>query len=71
MFYRYSFTSSLSGIHFHTSMITCLGFVFISWESSFCILSREGGDMSGILIGEGNLESTKGPDLMPRWDFGG
>ena len=33
MLSRYSLASSVSEIHFHTSMITCLGFAFISWAS--------------------------------------
>ena len=40
MLSMYSFAYSLSDIHLHTSMITCLVFVFISWASFFSIFSR-------------------------------
>ena len=52
-----TFASSLSDTHFHTSMMTCLGF-FISWVSVFSrdYIDREA--LYRILLCEGKLEST-------------
>ena len=68
---RYSFASSISDIHLNTSMMTCMGFVFIYWASYFYIFSREGGDISGLILGEGNIESTNALGIMLRWGWGG
>ena len=50
------FDSSLSDIHLHTSMMTCLGFVFISWASFFSISSRDREVLSRMILVEINLE---------------
>ena len=71
MFSRYILVSSLSDIHLHTSIITCLGFVFISCASSFYRFLREGREMAVIILGEGNLESNNSLCLMSRWVLGG
>ena len=68
---RYSFASSISDIHLNTSMMTCMGFVFIYWASYFYIFSREGGDISGLILGEVNIESTNALGIMLRWGCGG
>ena len=51
MLFMYSFASFFPEIHLHTPMMTCLGFVFISWASSFFIFSRRGSFVgeSGVL----------------------
>ena len=58
MFSMCSLTSSLSNIYLHTSMMTCLGFVFISWAILFSIISRDKETLSRLLLGEVNVEST-------------
>ena len=47
MLYRYILASSLSDIHFHTSMMNYLGFIFVSWVSYFSIFSSEEVEMAG------------------------
>ena len=47
------FASSVSEIHLHTSMMTCMGLLFISLASDFYRFYREGGLLSGLLLGEG------------------
>ena len=67
----HSFASSLSEMHFHTSMMTCLGLVFVSLAVSFCIFLREGGLLSGLVLGEVNVESTSGLCHVLRRGLGG
>ena len=67
MLFMYSFASFFPEIHLHTPMMTCLGFVFISWASSFFIFSRGGRELYRILIGEVNVESTNDLGLVTRW----
>ena len=55
MLSKYSFTSSHSDTHLHTSVMTCLGLVFISLIIPFYRYPREGGLLSGILLGEGSV----------------
>ena len=45
----YRCDSSLSEIHLHASMMTCLGFVLLSWAISFYKFSREGKGREGIV----------------------
>ena len=71
MFSINSFTSYLSEIHLHTSMINCLSLVFISLASSFPKLSREGGMLYRILLGEGNVESNSDLGRVLRRVWGG
>ena len=64
-----SLTSSLSVIQLHKFMITCLGLVHILSEL-FSIFLREGRELAGILLGEGNVVSIKALGLMLRWVLG-
>ena len=70
MLYRYRFTSSLYEIHLNISMMPCLGIVLIYWVIYFSNILREGGKMSEILLGEGNLESTNTQCIMLRRGLG-
>ena len=54
---RYILASSLSDIYLHTSMINFLGFVLISWASSFSRFWREGRYLARLLLEEVNVES--------------
>ena len=58
MLSMYIFYSSLSDIHLRNSMISCLGFVFISWASLFSLFSRDREALSRLLLEEGNMESN-------------
>ena len=58
MFSMCIFDSSISNIHFHTSMMTCMCFVIISWSSLFFIFSMYREVLSRLLLGDGNVEST-------------
>ena len=58
MLSMYIFASYLSSIHLHTSMMTCLGFVIISWEIFFFRFSRDRDTLSRLLLGDVNGVST-------------
>ena len=49
--FMYIYASYLSEINFHTSMMTCMGLLFISLASDFYRFYREGGLLSGLLLG--------------------
>ena len=59
MLSMYIFCSSLSGIHLHATMMTCLSFVVISWASLLSIFSRYREALYILLLGYGNIESTR------------
>ena len=58
MLYMWRITSTFSDIYLHTSKITCLGFVIISWESLFSRFSRDGEMFYRMILGGGNGMST-------------
>ena len=71
MFSKYRFASSLYEILWNTSMSNFIGFVIISLASSFYIFPREGGLLYGLLLGEGNVESTSNLCRELRRGLGG
>ena len=52
------FASSILDIHLHTSMMTCLGLYVIYWASLLSNFSRDIEGLSGLLVGDGIVEST-------------
>ena len=45
------FSSCLSDIHLHTSIITCLGFVFVFWSSVFSGVYIDREEFSRMILG--------------------
>ena len=66
MFSMCIFASYLSDTHLHTSIINCLGLVFISWESVFFRVSRDREALYRLILGEGKEDytSSRGGGLL-------